>query len=38
VAERRSASKRLGFEHRSKSSPGDGQEAGPDAGPASAPR
>jgi NAD(P)H-hydrate epimerase len=38
VAERRSASKRLGFEHRSRSSPGDGQGAGPDAGPASAPR
>ena len=39
VAERRSASKRLGFEHRLTSNPGDGEEAaGPDAGRATAPR
>jgi NAD(P)H-hydrate epimerase len=39
VAERRSASKRLGFEHRLTSNPGDREEgAGPDAGRATAPR
>ena len=38
VAERRSASKRLGFEHRLTSNPGDRQETGPDADPATAAR